>query len=791
MAATTPPAVPPSALADVFVRYEEGRRNRRTVDALLLATTAVVTGAVAMVSSAAPTQDADFGDAVVTLLGWADALWRTVVLGTIVLCALFLVAVVLGRRWALGRDAVVALGVLALVGSASGRLVGPDWFAIDDHLFSRWGFPEYRLAAVVAVAMIVGPELVAPLRRLLIWLLVLTGVALLALGAALPSDVLAAVAVGLVSASVARVAFGSAAGVPATEDVRRSLEGLGFEVAELRAAATQVRGSAAYVGRDVQGGPVHVRVLGRDAQDTQKIARRWRLLAYRDPRRSAPVGRLEQVEHEALATVMAAQAGVRVPVVVLAALGSEGLAGIVTRRTDVDPLEEMPAEAVTDELLVALWREAACLHRAGISHGRLNASSAIVEDDRPVLVGFGAATLGAPQSAIDIDVAELLVACTVSVGPERALKSAVDGAGVDAVKGALPYLQRAALTPHLRDLARSHEVALDQLRTAAAEVTGSEPVELVQLRRIRARDFVITAAVGFSAYLLISQLAGIGFATIAADVRRAEPAWLVVGFALAQVAFLPEAVSLRGAVPTALPLQPVVLLKYAIKFINLTVPGSAGSVAATVRFVQRMGGSAGEALASGAVDDVAEKIVQIAIVLLALPFVDLTLDTSDIRISAPDGRLVAALLIAVVVSIALIWRVPVVRAKVVPSVREGIAALSVLRSRTKRLQLFGGNLVGEITFALTLGATCRAFGVGLSLPQLLLVNIGASVLAGLIPVPGGVGAAEATLTAALVAFGVDQSTAFAIAITHRLYTSYLSPVWGYVALRWLRHHGYL
>ena len=72
-----------------------------------------------------------------------------------------------------------------------------------------------------------------------------------------------------------------------------------------------------------------------------------------------------------------------------------------------------------------------------------------------------------------------------------------------------------------------------------------------------------------------------------------------------------------------------------------------------------------------------------------------------------------------------------------------------------------------------------------------MVNIGASVLAGLIPVPGGVGAAEATLTAVLVAFGVNESTAFAIAITHRLYTSYLSPVWGYLALQWLRRHGYL
>jgi hypothetical protein len=63
-------------------------------------------------------------------------------------------------------------------------------------------------------------------------------------------------------------------------------------------------------------------------------------------------------------------------------------------------------------------------------------------------------------------VAELLVACTVLVGPDRALATAIAGVGVDAVTGALPYLQRAALTPHTRDLARSSDVAL----TVAATV---------------------------------------------------------------------------------------------------------------------------------------------------------------------------------------------------------------------------------------------------------------------------------------------------------------------------------
>ena len=79
----------------------------------------------------------------------------------------------------------------------------------------------------------------------------------------------------------------------------------------------------------------------------------------------------------------------------------------------------------------------------------------------------------------------------------------------------------------------------------------------------------------------------------------------------------------------------------------------------------------------------------------------------------------------------------------------------------------------------------------MNLAQLVFVNITASLLSSLIPVPGGIGAAEASLTAGLVAMGVDQSTAFAIAITQRLCTFYLPPIWGYLSLQWLTRGGYV
>jgi glycosyltransferase 2 family protein len=342
----------------------------------------------------------------------------------------------------------------------------------------------------------------------------------------------------------------------------------------------------------------------------------------------------------------------------------------------------------------------------------------------------------------------------------------------------------------VRDLARTREVALQDLRTAAAQATGKEPPEIQPLRRVRPRDLLVTALVIVAVYVLITQLAEIGFSTIAAEVGKADLAWVALALVLAQLTLVAQGASLRGAVVTPLALLPCVVLQSAIKFINVTVPSSAGRIGMNVRFLQRMGASPGEAVAAGAVDDVSETVVQLLIVLFTLPFVDV--DTSELELGAPDGRLIAAIIVALVAVVAVVLAVPSLHAKVVPTMRNALSSLWVVaRTRRKRLELFGGNLAAELLFALTLGAVCRAYGVDLSLAELLFVNTAASTFASLMPVPGGVGAAEAGLTAGLVGLGVDESTALAVALTHRLCTYYLPPLWGYFSLRWLGRKGYV
>jgi glycosyltransferase 2 family protein len=782
----------PSLNLRLLVETESGRRNRRTVDSIFLAAAALVVGLTAVIAASAPENDQDVGRALTTVFGWAGGFWRTVLVCTVALELLVLAEVLLRRRWDLARDLVVALLLVVGVAVPLSGGVESDWLPIELHVFANWGYPELRIACATAVLVVVGPEVVRPVRLLAIWLVPLAGLGAVVVAAALPSAALAGIALGSGAGALVRLVFGTAAGVPPTDDVKSSLLALGVEVQGLAPAAVQRIGAAEYVGHDARGGPLRVRVLGRDAQDTQRLARMWRSLAYRDPPRSVAVGRLEQVEHEALATVLAAQAGVRVPEVLTAALGSDDNALVVTRQPDIQPLENLPAEAVSDELLEQLWEQVGLLQSAHISHGRLNASNVLVLADGPMLVDLSAATLGAPQSALDIDLAELLVACTVLIGPQRALGKAVDAGYAAAIGRVLPYLQRAALTPHLRDLARSHEVALKDLRAAAAAAAGQPAPELAPMMRVRPRDLLMTAALIFGAYLLISKLAAIGFGTIAHELGKAQPAWIVVALILAQVTFIASGVSMRGAVMTPLPLLPCVVLQSAIKFINLTVPSSAGRIGMNVRFLQRMGAPLPEAVAAGAIDDTSETIVQAALFLLVLPFVKVSLDTSQFHGTGPDTRLVAALGAALVISVVTVLTVPKLRAKVAPPLRQAVSGVwRVARNRGKRLELFGGNVASELLYAISLGATCLAYGVHLNLAELVFVNTAASVLSSLIPVPGGIGAAEASLSAGLIAVGVDESTALAIALTQRLCTFYLPPIWGYLSLRWLSRKGYV
>jgi uncharacterized protein (TIRG00374 family) len=96
-----------------------------------------------------------------------------------------------------------------------------------------------------------------------------------------------------------------------------------------------------------------------------------------------------------------------------------------------------------------------------------------------------------------------------------------------------------------------------------------------------------------------------------------------------------------------------------------------------------------------------------------------------------------------------------------------------------------GNLGAQVIQGLVLGPCLHAFGKDEHLSQMVLINRLVMLFAGLMPVHGGVGVAEAGYVAYLQTIGIPSAVAMSTALLYRLVTLYLPPIWGSFAMGWL------
>jgi uncharacterized protein (TIRG00374 family) len=153
-------------------------------------------------------------------------------------------------------------------------------------------------------------------------------------------------------------------------------------------------------------------------------------------------------------------------------------------------------------------------------------------------------------------------------------------------------------------------------------------------------------------------------------------------------------------------------------------------------------------------------------------------------VAAILGGLVVVALVAVVAVSSLRRRV----ATIVGQLKD---ALAVLHSPRAVVRLLAYNLAAELLFSLTIWTVLRAFGQEVDLVDAININEAVALFAGLIPVPGGVGVTEGALTAGFIAVGVPEDVAFSVALSYRLCTFYLPPIWGYLSMSSLQRDRYL
>jgi uncharacterized protein (TIRG00374 family) len=781
------------AWRSIYASRGDEPRRRRAADAVLFVFAAAGLLIASLIANSQLQGEANAIAAIQDLFDWLDPVWRVAyVIAPLFGLALVVVAFATKRR-ALGFTLLIAAGLVIGISEIVGHLVNDDWVGLKPIAwYGELTFPPIRIAVCTAVIATARPDLSRPMRRFGGGLVTVAAFSAVILGESTLSGALAGASVGVLVAALIYLVIGSHAGFPPDSRVRASLAELGLAVSELTPTDRQLAGVATYETTDTAGRPLLVKVYGRDARDSQLVARLWRTMWYRDAGPQMATSRLRQVEHEALCTLAASRAGAAAQDLLAVGRVSTGDALIVLERAVGPTLGDLAPEEVDDDVLRDAWISLVRLHDARIANGGIDLDTLVVSDGRVVMSDLATARLAAPESDRQVDVAELLVASAVLVGSERALTVARTVIGDDELAAALPYVQPAALSPSLRDEAHDGGLKVNDFRAQTAKALGVPLTPIAELRRVTVKGIFFVALTAFAAWLILSQLADVGLSTIIDQLQEASWEWLLVVLILGQLPLLSQALSLSGAVPSPIPYAPTVALESGIKFVNLTVPSSAGRIAVNIRYLQKQGLSSTSAVAAGALDGVAGTIVEVILLLIILPFVhlDLNVDAGS-DVSALGWIVIAFLVAAVAAAIVLIvkrdWR-----RKLVHTLMDGFESLKVvLVAPAKLVRLFGGNVLTELGWALTLAASAHAYGADLGLAQALVVNMCASVFASVMPVPGGIGVAEASLAAGMIAFGVPSSEAYAAALTHRLATFYLPPIWGWFSLRYLTRKGYL
>jgi uncharacterized membrane protein YbhN (UPF0104 family) len=786
------PMLPDDAF-QLFASAPPEPRARRPVDGLRAVGYLLLLLLVGLLAKIATDLDESVSETLTSFPGFLKVLWLSGFWLAIAWSATLLVISAIRHRLALAVAGVAAAGIAIGFSVLAGAIVSGDHVDVVRRLVDTDGppvFPPAALAITSAVIAMLAPYVTLPFRRFGRVLIVAQMIGALFLGVGRGLGVVSSLVIGLLAGTTMLLLRGSPGGFPTVTRVRAALGDLGVDVDELAPTGMRREGVAVLDGTDRRGG-IEVRVYGRDAWEGELLSDLWRLAWYRGRRRSARLSRSEYVEHEGFMTMLAARVGARVPEVVTAGLADNGDALIAVRpngRSLVDVGPTLDAGQVR-----SLWGELGHLHAGGIVHHRIDLDRVVTRQDSSA--GFNdlsSASVQATPLDIMIDRAQLFALTMVTAGRDVAIDQARAALDRDELVAMLPYLQEAATPPLVRAALRPRRVDLDTTRKELATSLDAADIELVNVRRVTWKSLLNLSLLAVAAYTIIGMLSGLDLDAFGHSLADANWWWLLAALLIGQTPRFASALSTLGSTAQPLPYGPTTALQFATCYVNIAVPSSAARVAISARFFQRFGVTPASAVSASMIDSVSEFIVQVILFLLVFFISDVDLGLS-LREDQLSGLATTALIIvtALVVAAAIAFIIPPLRRQVRSWYAQAREALQVLHDPRKLLQLFGGNLLTQVLFAVTLGACVRAFDFDVPLSSLILINTVVSLFAGFIPVPGGVGVTEAGLSLGLTRVGIPSETAFAIALTYRFTTFYLPPIWGLRSYHWLQSRRYL
>ena len=381
------------------------------------------------------------------------------------------------------------------------------------------------ISGMVSTVVLGSPWISRPWRRLG-WAIVVIAVLFRAAAAQDgPLDIVLAVGAGVVGGSAVLLVFGAPNRRPRGPAVVAAMTRAGIRLRRLERAGVDARSSTPYFGETEDGDALFLKVLGRDERSADLMFRMYRFLRLKDVGDRGPFTSLQRmVEHEALVALYANDSGVLTPrLVVTTNVGDDGFL-LAYERTEGDSLDRVEDDALTEDVLRAIWEGVAVLRQRRIAHRDLRlANVMLAPDGRPWFIDFGFAEIAATDQMLDTDVAELLSSTALKVGPTRAVDAAIAVIGKEAVASAAPRIQPLALSTATRKSLTARKPLCDDLRKYAGEASGAGDVEPQDLQRIKPRTVLTFVALALAFYILIPQLADVS--GVLQELRHADWSW--------------------------------------------------------------------------------------------------------------------------------------------------------------------------------------------------------------------------------------------------------------------------
>lgn len=455
------------------------------------------------------------------------------------------------KHWRLVLSLLAAIPVAAGATFVLNDLLGLEGDARALALGAPQPGVPVQLVVSLTLATVAARELSRPFRTTTHRLAVLAVLGALLLPVAPPYRILCAVLVAGLTAGLVRLAFGTPRTTVSPADVQLGLRDLGVDTAPVEQWPA---GTDDAVG--VDGSRLRVRTMGRDEYDTQLTVTLWRFLWYRNSGSSVRLSPRHELERQALLLLLAKEHDVSVTPVVAIGMSDMGDAILATRVVG-DELSNVEAERVDDALLDRVWAELGNLHAAAIAHGTLDSSAIRIDGDGTVQLGsFVRAEPVTRMDQVHADRAQVLVTTALTVGPERAISAALRAIEhePDAATALVANLQAAAFDDQLRRSVAEEKLSIKDLRAATAAAAGIDVPELQKVRRVDIKALIKLGVLVAVAYTLISQLADIGFDTIADAIRAASLPILLAALVLGQIPRVAQAGSLQTASPAPVPL---------------------------------------------------------------------------------------------------------------------------------------------------------------------------------------------------------------------------------------------